>query len=86
MKNDKWIMVRKTWRGDGSRTIRYECGNVAIESRKIAIPHAGGRGGFWNYTSYWLILPDGTEREYNTMRDAKAAGEAALEEDTHERP
>lgn len=24
MKNDKWIMVRKTWRGDGSRTISEE--------------------------------------------------------------
>ena len=34
MESDKWIMVRKTWRGDGSRTIRYECGNVAIESMR----------------------------------------------------
>ena len=25
-------------------------------------------------------FPDGTEREYHTMKDAKAAGEAALEE------
>lgn len=36
MKSDKWIMVGKTYRGDGSHTIRYECGNVAVESRKIA--------------------------------------------------
>ena len=79
MKSDKWIMVGKTYRGDGSRTIRYECGNVAIESRKIAIPHNGREGSF--YTSYWLIMPDGTEKEYHTMKDAKAAGEAALEEE-----
>lgn len=80
MKSDKWIMVRKTWRDDGSRTIRYECENVAIESRKIAIPH-NGREGSWFYTSYWLILPDGTEKEYHTMKDAKAAGEAALDKE-----
>lgn len=83
--SDKWALVGKTYKGNGASTLRYECGDVAIESRKIAIPH-NGREGSWFYTSYWLILPDGTEKEYHTMKDAKAAGEAALTEDTHERP
>lgn len=79
--SDKWALVGKTYKGNGDRALRYECGDMAIESRKIAIPRAGGRGGSWFYTSYWLFLPDGTEKEYHTMKDAKAAGEAALEEE-----
>lgn len=74
---DKWQMEGKTIKGNGERTIRYSCGNMVIESRKVAIPH-NGREGSWFYTSYWLILQDGTEKEYHTMKDAKAAGEAAL--------
>ena len=60
----------------GSRTIRYRSGEYVIESRRRAIPHSG-REGSWLHTTYFLIRPDGTEKEYHSMKDAKAAAEAA---------
>ncbi len=58
----------------GDRTIRYVCGEWAIESRRRAIPHANGEGS-WLHTTYFLIRPDGTEKEYYSLRDAKEAAE-----------
>lgn len=60
----------------GSRTIRYRSGDYVIESRRRSIPHSG-REGSWLHTTYFLIRPDGTEKEYYSMKDAKAAAEAA---------
>ena len=31
------------------------------------------------HTTYWLIRPDGTEKEYRSLRDAKAAAEGRIE-------
>ncbi len=70
-----WSKVATTIRV-GRKVIRYkQAGNQnAIESRREPIPHANGIG-FWYHTSYFLIRPDGTEFEFNTMTTAKKAAE-----------
>lgn len=71
-----WVKTSTRIKGDGSKVIRYESfrNQNAIESRKEAIPHANGVG-VWYHTSYFLIKPDGTEWEFNTMTAAKQAAE-----------
>ena len=75
-----WIKTATTVRGDGSKVIRYESfrNSNAIESRKEALPHANGVG-VWFHTSFFLIRPDGTEKEYYTMKAAKQAAEKEAE-------
>ncbi len=75
-----WIKTATTARGDGSKVIRYESfrNPNAIESRKEALPHANGVG-VWFHTSFFLIRPDGTEKEYYTMKAAKQAAEKEAE-------
>ena len=72
----KWEKVGRKVCANGESTTYYEAdgkdGRYVIESRKRAIPHANGDG-FWMHTTYWLINPDGTEKEYYSLRDAKAA-------------
>ena len=71
-----WVKTATTIKTDGSKTIRYESfrNKNVIESRRVPIPHASGMG-FWYHTSYFLIRPDGTEKEYNTLAAAKKAAE-----------
>ena len=61
---------------NGEKTITYEKpGNQnLIESRKVRIPHANGIG-FWYHTSYWLIRPDGSEKEFWKRFEAEKAAE-----------
>ena len=72
----RWEKTGRTVYSTGESTTVYtsDAGH-RIESRKKAIPHAGGRGGSWMHTSYFLILPDGTEKEYWKLSDAKEAAE-----------
>lgn len=80
-----WIksMTTLTPNGDGAiaRTVRYISPGTgwAIESRKRPIEHANGGGyngaKYWMFTSYFLIRPDGSEMEYHSLTDAKAAAE-----------
>ena len=58
-----WVKTSVKIMGTGEKTIRYESfRNVCIiESRKR--------------TSYFLIRPDGTEKEYQTLAAAKEAAE-----------
>ena len=76
-----WEKTGKTVHADGSSVITYrpkdiEGTDLHIESRKRAIEHAN-RGGVWFYTSYWII--DGNyEREYWSLKDAKAVAEKRL--------
>lgn len=75
----KWEKARKTIHGNGSEILYVADGtNLKIESRKRAIPHANGIGS-WMHTSYFLIRPDGTEKEYWTLQRAKEAAENALD-------
>ena len=66
--------IARTVHSDGSTEIRYRYGDYEIESRKKAIPHANGIG-VWFRTTFFLIRPDGTEKEYWSLADAKKAAE-----------
>lgn len=72
-----WKRHGRVVRSDGCSTTIYHSdeGGYKIESRKNPIPHSG-RAGYWMHTSYFLIRPDGTEKEYYSLKDAKAAAEA----------
>ena len=78
----KWNKTGRQVRSNGESTTYYEAdgpdGRYSIESRKRAIQHASGVG-YWMHTTYWLIRPDGTEKEYRSLRDAKAAAEGRIE-------
>lgn len=76
-----WVKTAVTVKGSGEKVIRYESfrNEHIIESRKEAIPHAN-RGGVWFHTSYFLMKPDGTEKEYYSLKDAKAAAETKGDE------
>ena len=71
-----WYQAAKTIKGNGERTILYKCAGsrCMIESRREAVPHADGRG-VWFHTTYFLMKPDGTEKEYYKLSDAKTAAE-----------
>ena len=71
-----WVKTGTTIKANGEKTIRYESfrNPNAIESRREAIPHAN-RSGVWFRTTYFLILPDGSEKEYLTLKAAKEAAE-----------
>lgn len=72
----KWDKVATTIKGNGEKTILYKSAGsrCMIESRREAIPHAN-RSGVWFRTKYFLIRPDGTEKEFYKLTDAKAAAE-----------
>ena len=76
-----WIKTSRTVHADGSAETRYEAGGTdfVIESRKRPIPHANGVGS-WMYTSFFLIFPDGHEKKYNRLSDAKEAAESFMKE------
>ena len=79
----KWEKTGHEVKANGESTVTYTSkdGHFQIESRKRAIPHAGGRAGYWMHTSYFLIdYNTGTEKEYYSLRDAKAAAEVAADE------
>ena len=74
----KWERTGRTVRLDGGSTTYYSSddGCFRIESRKRAIPHAGGRSGSWMHTSYFLIdTKSGAEKEYWSLKDAKSGAE-----------
>lgn len=72
MNEIKWIRFGKTVTAEGT-TIAYIGKDTpyVIESRKRHIPHAGGRSGTWDHTSYF-VLKDGQELiEKFSLKDAK---------------
>jgi len=75
----KWEKAAHTIHSNGESELLYVADGteLKIESRKRAIPHAN-RSGYWMHTSYFLIRPDGTEKEYWTLRQAKEAAEDDL--------
>jgi len=77
MSKKPWtIMATAVKASTGEKTIWYESpdSKVVIESRKRAIPHAN-RSGVWYRTTYFVVSPDGTEKEYMTLGRAKEAAE-----------
>lgn len=77
-----WTKTGRTVYGNGESTTAYETtdGRLRIESRKKAIPHANGYG-CWMHTSYFLIW-NGNEKEFWSLKDAKAYAETLEEEQT----
>lgn len=73
----KWNKTEKTVNAEGT-TITYECDDlpgIKIESRKRHIPHAGGREGTWDHTTYFVI-GDGVElKEKWSLKDAQKYAE-----------
>lgn len=69
----RWEKTGRTVYSNGESTTVYESGDLTIESRKRAIPHAN-REGVWFQTSFFLIK-DGEEKEYWSLKDAKEAAE-----------
>ena len=77
----EWKKTGKIVSDEGT-TITYSSGTAyTIESRKRHIPHAGGRSGTWDHTTYH-ILRDGVEvgKQYS-LSDAKYLAENMIEEE-----
>lgn len=72
----KWEKFSKTIHENGDSTIVYRAEGCApiIESRKRSIPHANGVG-FWRHTTYFVIFPNGTEKECWKLEYAKEVAE-----------
>lgn len=68
----KWVKAGKTINTKGT-TIIYELENTgySIESRKRHIPHANGRSGTWDHTSYFVLKSGKELIEKYSLRDAK---------------
>ena len=68
-----WEKYSKTETSDGT-TIIYACDDITslhIESRKRHIPHANGREGTWDHTSYFVVSGKKDLKELHSLRDAR---------------
>jgi len=76
-----WRKMGRTVSDDGT-TITYWADNapITIESRKRHIPHAGGRSGTWDYTSYFVLWKGHEVKELHSLKDAKEFAEKYMEE------
>lgn len=80
------MVTRKTWkkvdRNENSEgtTITYQLlgTDLFVQSRKRHIPHAAGRSGTWDHTTY-VVLRKGEELKVCcTLQDAKKYAEEAI--------
>lgn len=68
-----WVKVNRYETAEGT-TIVYRHSRepwLSIESRKRHIPHAGGRPGTWDHTTYWVVINNVDEKECYSLADAK---------------
>lgn len=75
-----WIKTDKTIGPEGT-TITYtamEDPDIKIESRKRHIPHAGGRSGTWDHTTYFILIEGEEYVEKYSLADAKKFAEALI--------
>jgi len=74
-----WKRTGRRVSAEGTDTIYTAIGtNFTIESRKRHIPHANGRSGTWDHTTYF-VLRDGYEMvEKYSLADAKEYAEALM--------
>lgn len=72
----KWEKVGKKVNAEGT-TITYSGAGttLTIESRKRHIPHANGREGFWDHTSYFVLMNGAELVEKHSLKDAKEYAE-----------
>ena len=75
----KWVKTGKTVSPEGT-TVEYEAVDhpFTIESRKRHIPHANGRSGTWDYTSYFVLFLGREVAEKHSLKDAKEYAEELL--------
>lgn len=75
----KWEKMGKEVTPEGT-TIYYEAANVpiSIESRKRHIPHANGKPGTWDHTSYFVFLNGKEVAEKWSLKDAKEYAETLI--------
>lgn len=67
-----WIKGGKVITEEGTTIVyRGDDANLFIESRKRHIPHANGKAGTWDHTTYWLIDGDEDIKEFYSLKDAK---------------
>ena len=75
----KWIKTGRTVNEEGTTVIYTgEGSDLKIESRKRHIPHAGGRTGFWDHTTYWVIKNGQEVKECYSLADAKEYAEGLV--------
>lgn len=69
----KWIKGGKLIRHDMTINIYYygETG-YTVESRKKQIPHANGRAGTWEHTTYFVVKDGEDVKEFYALKDAQA--------------
>lgn len=69
----KWTKGGKLIRQDMTINIYYygETG-YTVESRKKQIPHANGRSGTWEHTTYFVVKDGEDVKEFWTLKDAQA--------------
>lgn len=86
MSRYKWERVGREIRKDGT-TIIYRIANynidIAIESRKHIIPHAS-RAGYWEHTTYWVVVNGSDYKERYSLADAKDTAEKLIPKDFRE--
>lgn len=76
----EWKKTGKIVNDEGT-TITYASGTAyTIESRKRHIPHAGGREGTWDHTSYFLLDCANEVKEFMSLTDAKRYAEEYYKE------
>lgn len=68
----KWTKGGKLIRQDMTINIYYygETG-YTVESRKKQIPHANGRAGTWEHTTYFVVKDGEDVKEFWTLKDAQ---------------
>lgn len=69
----KWTKGGKLIRQDMTINIYYygETG-YTVESRKKQIPHANGRAGTWEHTTYFVVKDGEDVKEFYALKDAQA--------------
>lgn len=75
-----WIKTKKISNEEGT-TIEYQAAEdpaITIESRKRHIPHAGGRSGTWDHTTYFILIKGEEYVEKYSLADAKKFAEALI--------
>lgn len=73
MNNNPWTKLKTDIHPDGGKTVTWvlqKAPGIRIESRTVNIPHAN-RSGYWQKAYYYVILPDGSEKQFDLLTLAK---------------
>lgn len=71
----EWKRTGKMIRHDRTVNIYENGGPYTIESRLVHVPHANGRAGTWDYTSYFVVKDGKDVKSCLTLKHAKAVVE-----------